>query len=63
MKVLIEVANDDELKKVAKILKGQHITILKSVKDRRKILEDIFNRYNVALPKNYKFKREKLHAR
>jgi hypothetical protein len=63
MKVLIEVSNDDELKKVAKILKGQHITILKSVKDRKKILEDIFNRYNVTLPKDYKFDREEIHAR
>lgn len=63
MKVLIEVTNDDELKKIAEILKGQHITILKSVKNRRKILEDIFSRYNVALPQNYKFNREELHAR
>ncbi len=63
MKVLIEISSDDELKKVAKILKGQHITILKSLKDRKKILEDIFNRYNVALPKNHKFNREEVHAR
>lgn len=63
MRVLIEVANDEELKKIAKILKGQHITILKSVKDRKKILEDIFKRYNVTLPKNYKFNREEVHAR
>ena len=62
MKVLIEVANSEELKKIAKILKGQHITILKSVKDRKKILEGIFKRYNVALPKNYKFNREEIHA-
>ena len=63
MKVLIEVSSDDELKKVAKILKGQHITILKSVKDRKKILEDIYNKYRVKLPAGYKFNREEIHAR
>lgn len=63
MKVLIEISSDEELKKVAKILKGRHITILKAVKDRKKILEDIFARYNVALPENYKFDREEIHAR
>jgi len=51
------------LKKIGKILKGRHITLLKSAKDRKKILEDIFTRYNVSLPKGYKFNREDIHAR
>ncbi len=51
------------MKKIAKILRGRHITILKSDKDRKKILEDIYSRYNVALPKNYKFNREEIHSR
>ncbi|MBF0505580.1 MAG: hypothetical protein HQL09_01985, partial [Nitrospirae bacterium] len=60
--VSIEISNDDELKKIAEILKGQHITVFKSAKDRKKILEDIFNRYNVSLPKDYKFNREEIHG-
>ncbi len=63
MKVSIEISSDEELKKIAKILKGQHITVVKSAKDRNKILEDIFTRYNVSLPKDYKFNREEIHAR
>lgn len=63
MKIIIEVANDEELKKIAEILKGQHITFLKTVKDRKKILEDIFSRYNVPLPDDYRFNRREIHAR
>ena len=63
MKVSIEISSDEELKKIAKILKGEHITIFKSGKDRKKILEEIFNKYRVKLPAGYKFNREEIHAR
>jgi hypothetical protein len=63
MKVSIEISSDEELKKIAEILKGQHITVVKSAKDRKKILEDIYNKYRVKLPTGYKFNREEIHAR
>ena len=63
MKVVIDIANDEELKKIAKILKGRRIKKVNTVKDRKKALEQIFNTYNVKLPKDYKFNREEIHAR
>ncbi len=44
-------------------MKGETITVVRSIKEREKILEAIFKKYNVSLPKNYKFNREDIHAR
>ncbi len=63
MKVIIEIEKDEELEKVKKAFKGEAITIIKTQKERKKILESIFKKYNVSLPKNYKFNREAIHAR
>jgi hypothetical protein len=63
MRVIIEIEKDDELQKIKKALEGENITIVKTQKEREKVLEDIFNKYNITLPKNYKFDREEIHAR
>jgi hypothetical protein len=63
MKVIIEIEKDDEIEKVRKAFKGQTITVVKARKDKNKILEAIFKKYNVKLPKDYRFDREAIHAR
>ncbi|MBI3584659.1 MAG: hypothetical protein HY096_12035 [Nitrospinae bacterium] len=61
MKVIVEIENEEEIKKVKKFFKTKHITIVKS--DKEEMLEEIFNNFKVKLPKSYKFNREELHAR
>lgn len=63
MKVVIEVENEKEIKRIRGILKGEHITVVKTRKERDMILEDIFNKFNIRLPKDFKLDREELHAR
>ncbi len=63
MKVIIEIEKEEEFEKLKKALKGETITVIISIKEREKILEAIFKKYNVSLPKNYKFNREEIHAR
>lgn len=63
MKVIIEIEKDEELEIVKKAFKGKSITIVRTQKERRKLLDAIFNKYQVKLPKNYKFNREEIHAR
>ncbi|MDN3512014.1 MAG: hypothetical protein NG784_12035 [Candidatus Jettenia sp.] len=63
MKVIIEIERDEELEKIGKVLKGENITVVKTKRGREEILENIFKKYNVKLPANYKFDREKIHAR
>lgn len=63
MKVIIEIEKDEELEKVKKAFQGESITIVKTQKERRKLLEAIFKKYRVKLPANYKFKREEVHVR
>ena len=63
MKIIIEIEKDEELEKIKRALKGENITIVNTHKDKKKILEAIFQNYNIRLPKNYKFNREKIHAR
>ena len=63
MRVIIEIERDDELQKIKKALEGENITIVKTQKEREKVLKDIFNTYNITLPKDYKFDREEVHAR
>ena len=63
MRVIIEVEKDEELAKIKKTLKGEKFTVVKTQKERKKMLESIFKRYNVKLPADYKFSREEIHAR
>ena len=55
MKVIIEIEKEEEFEKIKKALKGETITVIRSIKEREKILEAIFKKYNVCLPENYKF--------
>ena len=63
MKVIIEIEKEEEFEKIKKALKGETITVIRSIKEREKILETIFKKYNVCLPKNDKFNREEMHTR
>lgn len=63
MKVIIEIEKDEEIEKIKKAFKGESITVIKTRKDKNRILEAIFRKYNVKLPKNYSFDREAIHAR
>ncbi len=63
MKVIIEIENDDEIEKIKKAFKGEVITVVKPSRKKNKILEAIFKKYNVTLPKNYTFDREAIHVR
>lgn len=63
MKVIIEIEKDEEILKLRNAFKGEAITVIKTRKDRGKILEEIFKKYNIKLPKNYRFDREAIHAR
>lgn len=63
MKVVIEVEDEKEMKKLKNILKAEHIKVVKSREERESILEDIFNKFKIRLPKNFKLNRQELHAR
>ena len=63
MKVIIEIEKDEELEIVKKAFKGKSITIVRTQKERRKLLDAILKKYKVKLPKNYKFNREEIHGR
>lgn len=63
MKVIIEIENDKEIDKIKKAFKGEAITVIRPRKKKNKILEVIFKKYNVKLPKNYTFDREAIHAK
>lgn len=63
IEIEIEIEKDEELEIVKKAFKGKSITILRTQKERRKLLDAIFKKYKVKLPRNYKFNREEIHAR
>ena len=63
MKVVIEVEDEKEMERLRDILKAEHITVVKAQKEREIILKDIFNKFKVKLPKNFKLNRQELHAR
>lgn len=63
MKVIIEIENDKEIEKIKRAFKGEAITVVKAHKKKNKILEAIYKKYNVKLPKNYTFDREAIHVR
>ncbi len=63
MKVIIEIEKEEEIEKLRKAFRGESITVVRTRKDKKKILEAIFKKYNVKLPKDYSFDREAIHAR
>ena len=63
MKVIIEVEKEEEIEKLRKAFKGEYITVVRVQKEKNKILEAIFKKYNVKLPKDYAFDREAVHVR
>ena len=63
MKVIIEIERDEGIERVKKAFKGERIIVVKTHKEKKKILEAVFKNYNVKLPKNYSFDREAIHAR
>lgn len=63
MKVVIEVEDEKEMKRLKNILKAEHIKVVKTRKERESILQDIFNKFKVRLPKNFKLNKQELHAR
>ncbi len=63
MKVIIEIERDEEIEKLKKAFKGETITVVRAGKDKNRILEAIYKKYNVKLPRNYTFDREAIHAR
>ncbi len=63
MKVIIETERDEDIEQIKKAFKKEKITVVRYQRERKKILEGIFKRYNVKLPANYKFDREEIHAR
>lgn len=63
MKVVIEVEDEKEMKRLKNILKAEHVKVVKTRKERESILQDIFNKFKVRLPKNFKLNKQELHAR
>jgi len=63
VKITIEIEKDEDINKIKKAFKVEHITVVKTRKEKNKILEAVFKKYNVKLPKNYRFGREQIHAR
>jgi len=62
MRIIIEIEKDEDFEKLKKVFKGETITVIRTRRERNKILESIFKKYNVTLPQNYSFDREALHG-
>ncbi len=60
MKVTIEIENDDELDKLSQLIQGKQITVLKAEHIQHNGIREVFNKYNIKLPDNYIFNRERL---
>jgi len=63
MRIIIEIEKDEDIEKMRKAFKGEMIRVIKNRRERNKILESIFKKYNVKLPKNCPFDRKAIHAR
>jgi hypothetical protein len=61
MKVIVEVRNEQDVKKIKQLIGKERVAVIKSPKDR--ILENLFSKFRVKLPARYKFDREEIHAR
>lgn len=62
MRIIIEIEKDEDIEKLKRVFKGEMITVVKTRRERNKILESIFKKYNVKLPKSYSFDREAVHT-
>lgn len=64
MKVIIEIEKEEDLNKIKKIFKKEKITVVNTQAERKNLLlESLFKKYNIKLPKNFKLNREEIHAR
>lgn len=64
MKVIIEIEKEEDLNKIKKIFKKENITVVNTQAERKNLLlEDLFKKYNIKLPNNFKLNREEIHAR
>jgi len=61
MKVIVEVKDKEEMKKIQKMFGKDHVAVITSQKER--ILDSLFNKFRVKLPARCKFDREEVHAR
>jgi len=61
MKIIVEVKDKEEMKKIQKMFGKDHVAVMTSQKER--ILDSLFNKFRVKLPARYKFDREEAHAR
>ena len=52
VKITIEIENDEDIKKIRKAFKGDHITVVKTRKDKNKILQAVLKKRQEKLPKN-----------
>lgn len=49
------------MEKIKPILCRDHVTVLKHIREREGILDNIYERYNITLPDDYEFNRNKVH--
>lgn len=66
MVLIIKVKNNEELKKLDKFLKENSIEVIEekhSIAEKSKELRSMFSKYNLKLPKDFKFSREEANAR
>jgi hypothetical protein len=63
MRIIIEIEKDEDIEKMKKAFKGEMIRVIKTRRERNRILESIFKKYNVKLSKNCPFDRKAIHAR
>lgn len=64
MKVIIEIEKEEDLNKIKRIFKKENITVVNTQAERKKLLlESLFKKYNIKLPKKFKLNREEIHAR
>lgn len=61
MNVIVEVKNEQDIKKIKKLIGKEHVAVIKSPKER--ILENLFSKFQVKFPARYKFDTEEIHAR
>jgi hypothetical protein len=63
MRIIIEIEKNEDIEKLKKAFKGETIIVVTSRSERNKILESIFKKYNVKLPRNYSFDREAIRTK
>lgn len=61
MKVIVEIKDKEEMKKIQKMFGKDHVAVITTQKER--ILDSLFNKFNAKLPVRYKFDRDEAHAR